>query len=93
MTAHTLKDLRAQLGTVVRQAVANPDEEHVITDNGTPIAVIMPLAELRRLRERVRIAELRRRSAAPLDEGVTHEQAMAIVAARTDDRVHPDLAQ
>lgn len=83
MTAHTLKELRTRLGTVVREAVANPDEEHVITDNGTPIAAIVPLAELRRLREQLRVAELRRRSAAPLADAVPHEQAMALVAERT----------
>lgn len=83
MTAHTLKELRTRLGTVVREAVANPDEEHVITDNGTPIAAIVPLAELRRLREQLRVAELRRRSAAPLADAIAHEQAMAIVAERT----------
>jgi prevent-host-death family protein len=83
MTLHSLKDLRASLGTVVREAVANPDEEHVITDNGTPVAAIVPLGELRRLRAQARLAELRRRSTEPLDEALTHEQAMAIVNERT----------
>lgn len=83
MTTHTLRELRTHLGTVVREAVANPAEEHVITDNGTPIAAIIPLAELRRLRDQLRVAELRRRAAAPLSDAVPHEQAMAIVADRT----------
>jgi prevent-host-death family protein len=82
MTLHSLKDLRASLGSVVREAMANPDEEHVITDNGTPVAAIVPLGELRRLRAQARSAELRRRSAEPLDEAVTHEEAMRIVNER-----------
>jgi antitoxin YefM len=83
MTTHTLKDLRGNLGSVVREAVANPDEMHVITDNGTPVAAIVPLGELRRLYAQARAAELRRRSATPLDEAVSHERAMAMVAERT----------
>lgn len=82
MTTHTLKELRNQLGTVVREAVANPEDEHVITDNGTPVAVIMPLSEVRRLKDKAWQAEMDRRSKTPAEELIPHDHAVAIINER-----------
>lgn len=74
-----MKELRARLGKVVREAVADPEEDHLISDNGTPVAAIVPIAELRRLRRLADVAELQRRSALPLEDRPTHEDAMALI--------------
>ncbi|HEY2947359.1 MAG TPA: type II toxin-antitoxin system Phd/YefM family antitoxin [Micromonosporaceae bacterium] len=86
MTTHNLTELRSRLGTVVRQAVAHPDEDQIITDNGTAVAVIVPIAELRRLREQAWEAELLRRSHTPVEYGVPHEQAIAEAERRLAER-------
>lgn len=77
MTTHTLTELRGKLGKVVRDALTNPDEEQVITDNGHPVAVIMPVAELRRMRAQLAQAE-------PLSEAIPHERVMAMMRERLD---------
>jgi prevent-host-death family protein len=86
MTVHSLKELRARLGRVVREAVADPEEDHVITDNGTPVAAIVPIGELRRLRRLADEAELRRRSMLPLHRRATHEDALAMIDKALSER-------
>jgi prevent-host-death family protein len=54
---YSLTELRASLGAVVKQAIANPDDDYVIADNGHPIAVIVPIDELRRMRSILQAAE------------------------------------
>jgi antitoxin YefM len=64
MSTHSLRDLRANLGAVVRE-VAISGEEAIITDSGTEVAVIINLADYERLHEHadvvdsVRMRELR----------------------------------
>jgi prevent-host-death family protein len=48
---YNLTELRASLGTVVKQAITHPNDDYVIADSGNPLAVIVPIHELRRLRE------------------------------------------
>lgn len=50
MSTHSLRDLRAQLGTVVR-GVATTGEEAIITDSGSEVAVIISMADYERLHE------------------------------------------
>ena len=65
MSTHSLRDLRASLGTVVRQ-VAYTGEEAIVTDSGSEIAVIISMADYERLHEHadivdaLRLRELRR---------------------------------
>ncbi|MGV9679622.1 type II toxin-antitoxin system Phd/YefM family antitoxin [Nocardia sp. NPDC003482] len=50
MSTHSLRELRAQLGAVVR-GVAATGEEAIITDSGSEIAVIISMADYERLHE------------------------------------------
>lgn len=50
MSTHSLRELRMQLGSVVR-GVAASGEEAIITDSGSEIAVIISLADYERLHE------------------------------------------
>lgn len=56
MGTHSLRDLRNNLGTVVRE-VAYTGHEAVITDNGREIAVIISLDDYERLHEHADIAD------------------------------------
>ncbi len=64
MSTHSLRELRAQLGAVVR-SVAATGEEAIITDSGSEIAVIISMADYERLHEHadlldaLRLRELR----------------------------------
>jgi len=51
-----LKDLRSNLGTVVR-TVAATGEEVIITYSGTEVAVIISMADYERLHEHVDVAD------------------------------------
>jgi len=51
-----LRELRAQLGAVVRE-VATTGEEAIITDSGTEIAVLISMADYERLHEHADIAD------------------------------------
>lgn len=78
MSTHSLRDLRNNLGAVVRE-VAYTGHEAVITDNGREVAVIISLDDYERLHEHADVAEsLRLRdiraigfTAMPLDEMLT----------------------
>jgi antitoxin YefM len=67
MSTHSLRDLRSNLGSVVR-TVAASGEEAIITDSGTEVAVIISMADYERLHEHadvadaLRLRELRARS-------------------------------
>lgn len=50
MSTHSLRDLRMQLGTIVR-GVAATGEEAIITDSGSEVAVIISMADYERLHE------------------------------------------
>ncbi|MGW4771462.1 type II toxin-antitoxin system Phd/YefM family antitoxin [Nocardia sp. NPDC004278] len=50
MSTHSLRDLRMQLGAIVR-GVAATGEEAVITDSGSEVAVIISMADYERLHE------------------------------------------
>jgi antitoxin YefM len=52
MSTHSLRELHADLGSVVLE-VAYTGEEAIVTDNGTEIAVIISMAEYERLQERI----------------------------------------
>jgi prevent-host-death family protein len=54
---YSLTELRASLGAVIKQAIAHPEDDYMIADNGHPIAVIVPIDELRRMRSIVEAAE------------------------------------
>ncbi len=56
MSTVSLRELREQLGTLVR-SVATTGEEVVVTDSGTEIAVIVSLADYERLHEHADIAD------------------------------------
>ncbi len=64
MSTHSLRELRAQLGAVVR-SVAATGEEAIITDSGSEVAVIISMADYERLHEHadlldaLRLRELR----------------------------------
>jgi antitoxin YefM len=65
MSTHSLRDLRANLGTIVRE-VAYTGEEAIITDSGTEVAVVISMTDYERLHEHadvvdaVRLRDLRR---------------------------------
>jgi antitoxin YefM len=67
MSTHSLRDLRSNLGSVVR-TVASTGEEAIVTDSGTEVAVIISMADYERLHEHadvadaLRLRELRARS-------------------------------
>ncbi|NEW38543.1 type II toxin-antitoxin system Phd/YefM family antitoxin [Nocardia cyriacigeorgica] len=50
MSTHSLRDLRMQLGGIVR-GVAATGEEAIITDSGSEVAVIISMADYERLHE------------------------------------------
>lgn len=56
MSTHSLRDLRNNLGAVVRE-VAYSGHEAVITDNGREVAVIISLDDYERLHEHADIAD------------------------------------
>lgn len=56
MSTHSLRDLRSNLGNVVRE-VAYGGPEAIITDNGHEIAVIISLEDYERLHEHADIAD------------------------------------
>ncbi|MGH3786821.1 MAG: type II toxin-antitoxin system Phd/YefM family antitoxin [Pseudonocardiaceae bacterium] len=56
MSTHSLRDLRNNLGAVVRE-VAYTGHEAVITDNGRDVAVIISLDDYERLHEHADIAD------------------------------------
>ncbi|UVO10928.1 type II toxin-antitoxin system Phd/YefM family antitoxin [Mycobacterium sp. SVM_VP21] len=56
MSTHSLRDLRAQLGAIVRN-VATSGEEAIITDSGTEIAVIISMADYERLHEHADVVD------------------------------------
>jgi antitoxin YefM len=56
MSTYSLRDLRGNLGAVVR-AVAATGEEAIITDSGTEVAVIVSLADYERLHEHADVVD------------------------------------
>ncbi|HEX7322001.1 MAG TPA: type II toxin-antitoxin system Phd/YefM family antitoxin [Mycobacterium sp.] len=56
MSTHSLRDLRAQLGAIVR-GVATTGEEAIITDSGSEVAVIISIADYERLHEHADVAD------------------------------------
>lgn len=56
MSTYSLRDLRNNLGSVVR-AVAATGEEAIVTDSGTEVAVIVSMADYERLHEHADIAD------------------------------------
>lgn len=67
MSTHSLRDLRNNLGAVVRE-VAFSGREAIITDNGREVAVIIGLEDYERLHEHADVADalgLRERRSAP----------------------------
>ncbi|WP_433196740.1 type II toxin-antitoxin system Phd/YefM family antitoxin [Nocardia sp. CA-107356] len=50
MSTHSLRDLRMQLGAIVR-GVAATGEEAIVTDSGSEVAVIISMADYERLHE------------------------------------------
>ncbi|MGW7006574.1 type II toxin-antitoxin system Phd/YefM family antitoxin [Streptomyces sp. NPDC054933] len=75
---YSLVQARNELGQLVNR-VRHGHETIVISDYGTPAAVLIPvdeLAELRRLRDEADVAEADRRKAASGPQ-VTHEEFMA----------------
>jgi antitoxin YefM len=56
MSTHSLRDLRSNLGSVVR-SVAATGEEVIITDSGTEVAVIISMTDYERLHEHADVAD------------------------------------
>lgn len=56
MSTHSLRGLRNNLGTVVRE-VAYTGHEAIITDNGREVAVIISLDDYERLHEHADVAD------------------------------------
>jgi antitoxin YefM len=56
MSTHSLRDLRSNLGSVVR-TVASTGDEAIITDSGTEVAVIVSMADYERLHEHADVAD------------------------------------
>lgn len=56
MSTHTLRDLRNNLGSVVR-SVAATGEEAIVTDSGTEVAVIISMTDYERLHEHADVAD------------------------------------
>lgn len=71
MSTQSLRDLRANLGTIVRD-VAYSGDEVIVTDSGTEVAVIISMGDYERLHEHadiadaVRLRELRRTPFTPM---------------------------
>ncbi len=56
MSTTSLKDLRANLGSIVRQ-VAITGDETIITDSGDEVAVIISMADYERLHQHADVAD------------------------------------
>lgn len=56
MSTHSLRELRAQLGAIVRE-VATTGDEAIITDSGSEVAVIISMADYERLHEHADVAD------------------------------------
>jgi antitoxin YefM len=56
MSTQSLRDLRSNLGNVVR-GVALGGEEAIITDSGTEVAVIISMTDYERLHEHADVAD------------------------------------
>jgi antitoxin YefM len=56
MSTHSLRELRSNLGSVVRTVTAT-GEEAIITDSGTEIAVIVSVADYERLHEHADVVD------------------------------------
>jgi antitoxin YefM len=56
MSTHSLRDLRSNLGSVVR-TVAATGEEVIVTDSGTEVAVIISMTDYERLHEHADVAD------------------------------------
>ncbi|MBS9532818.1 type II toxin-antitoxin system Phd/YefM family antitoxin [Mycobacterium sp. M1] len=56
MSTHSLRDLRSQLGVIIR-GVATTGEEAIITDSGSEVAVIISMADYERLHEHADVAD------------------------------------
>lgn len=56
MSTHSLRELRASLGTIVRE-VAYTGEEAIITDSGTEVAVLISMADYERLHEHADVVD------------------------------------
>ena len=56
MSTQSLRDLRNNLGSVVR-SVAATGEEVIVTDSGTEVAVIISMADYERLHEHADVAD------------------------------------
>ena len=59
MSTHSLRDLRSNLGSVIRTVAATGDEV-IVTDSGTEVAVIISMADYERLHEHADIADAHR---------------------------------
>jgi antitoxin YefM len=56
MSTHSLRNLRNNLGSVVR-TVAATGEEVIVTDSGTEVAVIIRMTDYERLHEHADVAD------------------------------------
>ncbi|HCT77233.1 MAG TPA: hypothetical protein DGG94_07465 [Micromonosporaceae bacterium] len=56
MSTHSLRDLRMNLGNVVRE-VAVSGQEVIITDSGTEVAVVISMEDYERLHEHADVAD------------------------------------
>ena len=56
MSTQSLRDLRANLGSVIRTVAATGDEV-IVTDSGTEVAVIISMADYERLHEHADVAD------------------------------------
>jgi antitoxin YefM len=56
MSTHSLRELRTNLGNVVRE-VAYSGQEAIITDSGTEIAVVISMDDYERLHEHADVAD------------------------------------
>lgn len=59
MSTRSLRDLRSNLGSVVR-TVAATGEEVIVTDSGTEVAVIISMTDYERLHEHADVADVLR---------------------------------
>ncbi|MFR9750278.1 type II toxin-antitoxin system Phd/YefM family antitoxin [Nocardia sp. 004] len=80
MSTYSLRDLRNNLGAVVR-GVASTGEEVIITDSGTEVAVLISMADYERLHEHADLADalnLRRKREEPFEKMSMSEMATAL---------------
>lgn len=83
MSTHSLRELRAQLGAVVRE-VATSGEEAIITDSGSEVAVIISLADYERLHEHADVADALRLRTMRSSEFATMSMAEMLEALGVD---------